>query len=91
MLQGTRSIQLTHGGSSVLRSSSVNHYKPSSVLVFIQNSPNRQALRPLLILELGRVHSATRPKDFPTNRYDDEGFDSSQGASDGGALSLFGL
>jgi hypothetical protein len=30
----------------VLRSSGLNHYKPSSVLVFIQNSPIRQALRP---------------------------------------------
>jgi hypothetical protein len=30
----------------VLRSSGLNHYKPSSVLVFIRHSPNRQALRP---------------------------------------------
>jgi hypothetical protein len=45
-LQGTRSIQLTDSGCRVLRSSGLNHDKPSSVLVFIQNSPNRQALRP---------------------------------------------
>jgi hypothetical protein len=44
--QGTPSIQLTDSGCRVLRSSGLNHYKPSSVLVFIQNSPNRQALRP---------------------------------------------
>jgi hypothetical protein len=46
VLQRTRSIQLTDSGCRVLRSSGLNHYKPSSVLVFIRNSPIRQALRP---------------------------------------------
>jgi hypothetical protein len=45
-LQGTRSIQLLDSGCRVLRSSVLNHYNSPSVLVFIQNSPNRQALRP---------------------------------------------
>jgi hypothetical protein len=35
-----------HSGGRVLRSSSLNHYNPSSPLVFIRNSPNRQTLRP---------------------------------------------
>jgi hypothetical protein len=61
----TPSIQLTHSGVRVLRSGGLNHYNPSCPLVFIPNSPNRQPLRPLLILGLGRVHSATRPVDFP--------------------------
>jgi hypothetical protein len=68
-LQGTRSnthsIQLTNNGGRVLRSSGLNHYNPLCPLVFIPNSPNRQPLRPLLILGLGRVHSATRSMDFP--------------------------
>jgi hypothetical protein len=46
VLQGTWSIQLKDSGCRVLRSSDLNHYKHSSVLVFIQNSPIRQALRP---------------------------------------------
>jgi hypothetical protein len=46
MLQGTGSIQLMDSGGRVLCSSSLNHYKPSSVLVFVQNSPIRRALRP---------------------------------------------
>jgi hypothetical protein len=53
--QGTRrykghaqlhSIQFTHSGGRVLRSGGLNHYNPSSPLVFIRNSPNRQPLRP---------------------------------------------
>jgi hypothetical protein len=40
------SIQFTHSGGRVLRSGDLNHYNPSSPLVFIRNSPNRQPLRP---------------------------------------------
>jgi hypothetical protein len=40
------SIQLTHSGGRVLRSGGLNHYNPSSPLVFFQISPNRQPLRP---------------------------------------------
>jgi hypothetical protein len=61
VLQGTWSIQLTDNGRRVLRSSGLNHYKPSSVLVFIQNSPIRQALRspPHLRIRAGAFrHSA---------------------------------
>jgi hypothetical protein len=46
VLQGGHSIQLTHSGGRVLRSSGLNHYNPSSPLVFIRNSPNSQTLRP---------------------------------------------
>jgi hypothetical protein len=66
--QYTHSIQLTHSGGRVLRSCCPNHYKPSSALVFIPSSQNRQPLRTLLILRLGRVHSATRPEDFLSDR-----------------------
>jgi hypothetical protein len=44
--QYTHSIQLTHSGGRVLRSCCPNHYKPSSALVFIPSSQNRQPLRP---------------------------------------------
>jgi hypothetical protein len=40
------SIQFTHSGGRVLRFGSLNHYNPSSPLVFIRNSPStRQAKR----------------------------------------------
>jgi hypothetical protein len=42
----THSIQLTHSRGRVLHSYGLNHYNPSSPLVFIRNSPNRQPLRP---------------------------------------------
>jgi hypothetical protein len=42
----THLIQHTHSGGRVLRSGGLNHYNPSSPLVFIRNSPNRQPLRP---------------------------------------------
>ena len=42
----TYSIQLTHSGGRVLRSSGLNHYNPLSPLVFIRNSLNSQTLRP---------------------------------------------
>jgi hypothetical protein len=44
--KGQAQYNKTDSGCRVLRSSGLNHYKPSSVLVFIQNSPNRQTLRP---------------------------------------------
>jgi hypothetical protein len=43
--QYIRSIQLTYSGGRVLCSCGPNHYNPSSPLMFIRNSPNRQPLR----------------------------------------------
>jgi hypothetical protein len=42
----THSIQLTQSGGRVLCSGGLNHYNPSSPLVFLLNSSNRQPLRP---------------------------------------------
>jgi hypothetical protein len=48
--------------SRVLRSGGPNHSKPLRVLEFIVHLPTGKTLKPLLILGLGRVHSATRPE-----------------------------
>jgi hypothetical protein len=62
------SIQLTHSGGRVLHSSGLNHSKLRVNVCSSQIHIIGKLLRPLLIIGLGRVHSAIQPKDFLSNR-----------------------